>query len=545
MEKDALKWLAGEVPPNLYKAKPRPFEEMSDKGEMSDDGHENGEKSAKGAKGVNGEDDTEDQSSTIRCLPGCTRGKDHKEPWEMSIYHVQAYMSMRGSAAADEDDPMLKWMAEQDRKRELKAAEKGMQNSDEEDEKPKPTGIFGKVKEGEKKPKPKGIFAGARDSIKMDFDWKMHGPAKYDDEDGDRPTSFQYPRPKIEHLCVPDLLNEEYLEEMFQKHTEAGGGWSKFVNDYCSDDGDDPENGRISPCTFNRWAEGAKRWDAPADKFKSMMEERKEFEIPAERQRCESPSSPETRERKVRFKKNQVDERDGMPMSPICSEYANTSPSVLWSPPPMRAKIPQAMQKDQMFRMDPELAVALREGHKDAVMGSADSYGVDEIDEAAVAVELRNLNISEVNTVVDKYWGAEKTFNTIAQKQRDLAHLNYHEGMVNGANDRYRHAALALKHDNRKLIDCLKKLHRNREMRIMKLVDGQMRELEYEGKVKLAEIEAQIQENEELRLEYEREKDLQARLLAKFGKETADEVFGMYPDVWEPLEKRKNYRNSS
>lgn len=41
----------------------------------------------------------------------------------MSIYHMQAYIAMRGSAYADEDDPMLKWIAEQEKKKQEKAAE--------------------------------------------------------------------------------------------------------------------------------------------------------------------------------------------------------------------------------------------------------------------------------------------------------------------------------------------------------------------------------------------------------------------------------------
>lgn len=117
--------------------------------------------------------------------------------------------------------------------------------------------------------------------MKMEFEWKVEGPSKFDEEqEEERETSFKYPRPKIDHFEIPDLLNPKSLEEMYQKHKEAGGGWSEFVNDYCSDDENDAENGRISPCTFARWAEGSERWDKPGDKFKSVMEELKQYEIP-------------------------------------------------------------------------------------------------------------------------------------------------------------------------------------------------------------------------------------------------------------------------
>lgn len=56
------------------------------------------------------------------CLPGCTRAKDHKMPWHMSIYHMQTYLLMKGPGGPDEDDPMLLWIAEQDKKKALKAA---------------------------------------------------------------------------------------------------------------------------------------------------------------------------------------------------------------------------------------------------------------------------------------------------------------------------------------------------------------------------------------------------------------------------------------
>lgn len=121
----------------------------------------------------------------------------------------------------------------------------------------------------------------------MKSGWNVQqGPVKFDDEGGDRATSFDVPRPKIDHLAVPDLLDPEYMVEMTQKYMEAGKTFTDFVNDYCSDDEDEEEYRPISPCTFVRWAEGCKRWDAPGDKHKSTMEERKEYEIPV---RCHGP----------------------------------------------------------------------------------------------------------------------------------------------------------------------------------------------------------------------------------------------------------------
>lgn len=126
------------------------------------------------------------------------------------------------------------------------------------------------------------MFGAAKASMKMDFDWKTEGPAKYDEEDETRPTSYKYPRPKIDHLGVPAMLDPKCLDEMLEAHKKAGGGWSQFVNDYCSDDEDDPANGRISPCTFARWAEGAgeKKYCNFGDRFKSVVEDPKHFEIP-------------------------------------------------------------------------------------------------------------------------------------------------------------------------------------------------------------------------------------------------------------------------
>lgn len=132
----------------------------------------------------------------------------------------------------------------------------------------------------------------------------------------------------------------------------------------------------------------------------------------------------------------------------------------------------------------------------------------------------------------------------MAQKQNDLVHLAHNEFLINTANEKFMNQAAALKHENRRLIDCLRQRRHKREMRIMRHVDGQMRELEYEGMVKMAEIQAQCKASEALQLEVEHERAVQAKLLAEFGKETPEEVFRLFP--WEePLEKRKNFRNYS
>lgn len=190
----------------------------------------------------------------------------------MSIYHMRTYLLMRGPGGPDEDDPMLKWIAEQDKKKAKKTAEAAEK------------GYVGTPRSSPRRIRltksHRSMFTDAKDSIKMNFDWKSEGPAKFDDEEDNRQTSFKVPRPKIDHLPVLDTFNPAYLEEVYQNHKKSGESWSKFIDEYCSDDEDDPANGRISPCTFLRWAEGAKRWDAPGDKFKSVMEERKEYEIP-------------------------------------------------------------------------------------------------------------------------------------------------------------------------------------------------------------------------------------------------------------------------
>lgn len=116
---------------------------------------------------------------------------------------------------------------------------------------------------------------------------------------------------------------------------------------------------------------------------------------------------------------------------------------------------------------------------------------------------------------------------------------------MNAANERYRHDIRRLKHENRKLDDCLELWREKREKLIMRSVYQHIRDLDYENMAKLAEIKARWKENAELQDDYETMKDLQHRLLEEFGKETPEEVFEMFPNVWKSLEERKNRRNFS
>lgn len=67
---------------------------------------------------------------------------------------------------------------------------------------------------------------------------------------------------------------------MYEAHKEESDGWHKYAASEVSDDEGDPADGRISPCTFARWAEGAQRWDGSSDKYRSKWEPRVTFEIP-------------------------------------------------------------------------------------------------------------------------------------------------------------------------------------------------------------------------------------------------------------------------
>lgn len=116
---------------------------------------------------------------------------------------------------------------------------------------------------------------------------------------------------------------------------------------------------------------------------------------------------------------------------------------------------------------------------------------------------------------------------------------------MNASNEKYRHDIRRLKHENRKLGDCLLLRRENRSRRILKSVYEHIRSIDYETKAKLAEAKARWRENAELRSEYETMKATQEELLREFGKGRPEEVFDMFPTVWEPLEKRRNRRNFS
>lgn len=116
-------------------------------------------------------------------------------------------------------------------------------------------------------------------SIYEERDWKVQGPARFDEED-DVQATFQYNRPQIDPIKLPESLDPNELQEIREAQKEASDGWHKYAASEVSDDEGDPTDGRISPCTFARWAEGAQRWDEPSDKYRSKWELRVTFDIP-------------------------------------------------------------------------------------------------------------------------------------------------------------------------------------------------------------------------------------------------------------------------
>lgn len=137
------------------------------------------------------------------------------------------------------------------------------------------------------------------------------------------------------------------------------------------------------------------------------------------------------------------------------------------------------------------------------------------------------------------------TQKLVADRQRELTYLRFNEEQVNMSNEKYRHDIGRLKHENRKLGDCLLLYKERRSRRILKSVYEHIRSIDYEAKAKLAESKARWRENAELRSEYETMKATQEELLREFGKDKPEEVFDMFPNVWASLEKRKNRRNFS
>lgn len=185
--------------------------------------------------------------------------------------------------------------------------------------------------------------------------------------------------------------------------------------------------------------------------------------------------------------------------------------------------------------MDPELMRWVRENNT----SPEPSWGV------RTASEPENYGPTEVNAAVQRYWGLETTNNIIDSKRREVASLVRGEEAANAEAEQLRHEARRLKHENRKLADCFAEFRSTRDRRIMRQVQGQMRELSYIAKAKMAEIRVRVRERDELRRELDEHLGFQRSLLELMGKETPEEVFAMYPDIWEPEEIRKNRRNYS
>lgn len=206
------------------------------------------------------------------------------------------------------------------------------------------------------------MLASAENSYLERIRWHSRGPAAVVDEDKQREAVFYYDRPVMEHLPFDEGFDPDKLEEAYQCYDKLGDGWAKYAASEVSDDGEgDPADGRISPCTFTRWAQGTRRWDDPVDKYKSVWEEQKEYEIPVsghlprhcrshtpvyipkytlltqgqqeDRQRPASPNTALPRRMKIRSMESLYDVHDGEQMSPVCSDYAVTEPSILWAAP--------------------------------------------------------------------------------------------------------------------------------------------------------------------------------------------------------------------
>lgn len=125
-------------------------------------------------------------------------------------------------------------------------------------------------------------------SIREQGEWDARGPAVFSEADKARKAIFSYARPRMDHLLIDAGCSDpNALEEMRQSHDALGDGWARYAASEVSDDGEgDPADGRISPCTFAHWAQGAKRWDAPGDKYKSIWEKRETYDIPVSEERA-------------------------------------------------------------------------------------------------------------------------------------------------------------------------------------------------------------------------------------------------------------------
>lgn len=207
-------------------------------------------------------------------------------------------------------------------------------------------------------------------SIKEQFSCKMHGPATF--EEDERQSVFHYKRANVDHLFLDDSLDRDLMEMIYDNHDDVNDGWREVASDISDDEGG-PETGRISPCTFAYWAEGSKRRDDHGDDEKFVWEERKHYEIPVRdyhhlllslylatlitdtslqtvRQRPLAPNTNEPRLQKSRSQRSLEDEDEGADLTPACSEYATTEPSILWSPPRKFAQTnPRATQSPNKF----------------------------------------------------------------------------------------------------------------------------------------------------------------------------------------------------
>lgn len=181
----------------------------------------------------------------------------------MSTSMIQAYLAMRGPGA-NVDDPLLSWMRKQD-EGNLEGGKLGY------------VVLLclhaGKIDQI-LKCQMLSMIAEINTSIYEQQEWNVNGPSSFDEDN--RQAKFHYTRPKIVHLQAPASLATDSLEEAPSCQSD---GWKHYAASDISDEEGDPSDGRISPCTFARWAEGAQRWDSAEDKYRSQCELRRTFEI--------------------------------------------------------------------------------------------------------------------------------------------------------------------------------------------------------------------------------------------------------------------------
>ena len=201
----------------------------------------------------------------------------------------------------------------------------------------------------------------------------------------------------------------------------------------------------------------------------------------------------------------------------------------------LNPSMPPAFFTHLFDRMDPELMRLVRMNNT----SPEPSWGV------RTASEPEYYGPAEVDAAIERLWGAGATQEIIASKQREVAHLVQTEEEANAEAERLRHEARRLKHENRKLADCFAEHRSTRDRRIMKQVHRHIRELSYIARAKLAEIRTRVRERDELQRELDAGMEFQRTLLEVMGKDTPEEVFAMYPNIWEPEEIRKNRRNYS